>query len=125
VNTTAPYRQQINYNEKPTENEPEILIVLSILQSHIRMINDRKQQCKGSNLRTQKHCTPYKLTTETQVLSMHQCLRLGVALVEQEKMATVGSWSRFRFLLDESLFFCLSVRFCINCCHCYPDCALV
>ena len=95
------------------------------MQSHIRMINDRKQQCKGSNLRTQKHCTPYKLTTETQVLSMHQCLRLGVALVEQEKMATVGSWSRFRFLLDESLFFCLSVRFCINCCHCYPDCALV
>ena len=99
MNTTVPYRQQINYNETPTENEPEILIVLSILQSHIRMINDRKQQCKGSNLRSQKHCTPYMLT-ETQVLSVHQCLRLGAALLEQEQMATVCSWSRFRFLLD-------------------------
>jgi acetyl-CoA carboxylase beta subunit len=35
-----------NYNETPTENEPEIFIVVSKLQSHIRMTNDRKLQCK-------------------------------------------------------------------------------
>ena len=89
-----------NYNETPTENEPEIFIVVSKLQSHIRMTNDRKLQCKVSNLRSQKHCTPSMLTTETQVLSMHQCLRLGVALVEQEKLAIVSIWSDVRFLLD-------------------------
>ena len=90
-----------NYNETPTENErAEIFIVVSKLQSHIRMTNDRKLQCKVSNLRSQKHCTPSMLTTETQVLSMHQCLRLGVALVEQEKLAIVSIWSDVRFLLD-------------------------
>ena len=89
-----------NYNETPAENEPEIFIVVSKLQSHIRMTNDRKLQCKVSNLRSQKHCAPSMLTTETQVLWMHQCLRLGVTLVEQEKLVIVSIWSDVRFLLD-------------------------